>query len=158
MAAGRQVGYSCGHGREAMDAAVGEFKQEPFLVTAKRAGRAIAWIAGIIAALLVGAISYQGLDESGWMTHDHSTPVAIRGEWLANEIRTCQLMTGETMVPGQRDPIREPAELFCTDGDERAEGNVHTLPIRYFGQIDRIPRTDWSCQRGEDRITCKAIN
>jgi hypothetical protein len=50
----------------------------------------------VLAIWLVGAVgigAYTSLDEAGWITHNHDTPVWIAGDWIIGEYRTCQLLT-----------------------------------------------------------------
>jgi len=59
---------------------------------------------------------YQGIDESGWITHNHDTPVWIQGDWLVGEYRDCQMRT--RTVPAQRkdlDSLNELPRLFCAE-------------------------------------------
>ena len=122
-------------------------------------------VAGICVALVVGG--YQQIDKTGWISHDHDTPVWISGNWMVGEYRNCGMLTttpplGVTMSQQTR---AELPRLFCGknwDGEgivefqlampnyseatdavwDRAdwsefEGYFHTLPVHYYGRIKR---------------------
>jgi hypothetical protein len=36
---------------------------------------------------------YTALDNSGWIPHNHDTPVWIQGDWMVGEYRTCLMLT-----------------------------------------------------------------
>ena len=63
--------------------------------------KAIAWAVGIVLTVSIAVAFYQGLDASGWIPHDHQTPVWIHGDWMVGEYRACQLRT-TTSFPGNR--------------------------------------------------------
>ena len=108
-----------------------------------------------------------GLDKTGWISHDHDTPVWIQGNWMAGEYRECEL------APSKAAPAKVPT-LFCSnktdngfvvwmvEGDEHPNAGLevfHVLPITYWGRIDRQDVvTSWRCQRNESSLTCKAVN
>jgi hypothetical protein len=124
---------------------------------------------------------YQGIDESGWITHNHDTPVWIQGDWLVGEYRDCQMRT--RTVPAQRkdlDSLNELPRLFCAedanglfdfqhetalippppDTANDLDRDFHVLPVRYFGRIDRQDKwvISWRCQRNSNSLTCKALD
>jgi hypothetical protein len=127
--------------------------------------------------------THRVLDGTGWIEHDHDTPVWIKGEWLAGEYRVCQM----PLVPGQ--PLPDSAHLLCAqrhvEMDEDAwppdfidsiseiefvelidgkwsplEHYFHVLPVSYWGRIDRSDRTmfSWRCQNKTSGLECKALN
>jgi hypothetical protein len=68
----------------------------------------------LLVVVAVGFIAYQAIDESGWIRHDHDTPVWIQGDWLVSEYRVCQMRT--KTVPTQRkdlDSLDKLPRLFC---------------------------------------------
>jgi len=67
----------------------------PLRVAAKAGG-----YAGLFLLVALTVASYESLDESGWITHDHDTPTWIQGDWLQGEYRTCDM------------PVRV-VRLFC---------------------------------------------
>ena len=88
------------------------------------------FVVGLIVALVVDG--YQSLDNSGWITHDHDTPVWIQGDWLVGEYRDCQMRT--KTVPAQRkdlDSLNELPRLFCAeDANGVSISNVRQLSFR----------------------------
>lgn len=131
-------------------------------------------VAGFGLAALVGAAiyfsigpAYQSLDQAGWITHNHDTPVWIQGDWMVGEYRDCGMLTTTSpagTVLSQAVKAELP-RLFCGknwDGEGIAEfflampdytsatdsvwGRAdwkmldryfHTLPVSYYGRIDR---------------------
>ena len=55
-------------------------------------------------AISIVMASHQTLDESGWITHDHVTPVWIDGNWMVGEYRTCQLLTTTPIAGAVQSP------------------------------------------------------
>jgi hypothetical protein len=79
------------------------------------------FVKGIAFLFLIGlafAFLYSGftsLDQAGWITHNHDTPVWIQGDWLVGEYRDCQMRT--KTVPEQRkdlDSLDKLPRLFCS--------------------------------------------
>ena len=67
-------------------------------------------------AILVGLIygGYNWLDQAGWITHSHDTPVWIAGDWLVGEYRDCDMRT--KTVPADNkglDSLDKLPRLFC---------------------------------------------
>jgi hypothetical protein len=82
------------------------------------------FVVGFIAALVVNG--YQSLDNSGWIVHNHDTPVWIEGDWMVGEYRECEMMT-TTPPPGvaQSPEVRaELPRLFCGKRDEHGALSV----------------------------------
>jgi hypothetical protein len=99
--------------------------------------------------------TYRVMDNSGWIEHEHDTPVWIEGEWLPDEYRDCE-MSGKLWGD-----LPESAHLLCGIGDPKAiEGKFHVLPVHYWGRIDRTDRTDfsWRCQKETSGLECRALN
>ena len=71
----------------------------------------------LLAFVIWGCIAaFYGLNESGWITHSHDTPVWIQGDWLVGEYRDCQMRT--KTVPEQKkdmDSLGKLPRLFCGD-------------------------------------------
>lgn len=128
--------------------------------------------------------TYSLLDDSGWIEHNHETPVWIKGEWLAGEYRVCQM----PLLPGQQLP--DSAHLLCGQGKAEAlkngeawtpdfigilsdhefmglmagkwssvEQHFHVIPVSYWGNIDRTDRRmfSWRCQRETESLNCKPL-
>ena len=77
----------------------------------------VQWAVGLLAVGFIVALmvnGYQDLDNSGWITHDHDTPVWIQGEWLVGEYRDCQMRT-KTVAGGDKalDNLDKLPRLFC---------------------------------------------
>lgn len=75
------------------------------------------WAVGlcVVGGIVVLAVNgYQSLDNSGWITHDHDTPVWIQGDWLVGEYRDCQMRT-KTVAGGDKalDYLNKLPRLFC---------------------------------------------
>lgn len=108
---------------------------------------------------------YQSLDEAGWISHQHDTPVWIAGDWMMGEYRECEMRTTESISPESR---AEFPVLYCgktgtgfEEFNDSSESNryFHSLPITYYGRIEnRENPTIWRCQRNTAQLTCKAIN
>ena len=129
---------------------------------------------------------YRLLDDSGWIEHDHDTPVWIKGKWLASEYRVCQM----PLLRGHQLP--DSAHLICGQADGEGlqygedacaihfgssltdhefhalwagnwsdvERHFHILPVHYWGRISRSDRLvlSWRCQRNSESLTCKALD
>ena len=138
----------------------------------------------IMSANLTGQWNvYRLVDEHGWIEHDHDTPVWIKGEWLADEYRVCQI----PLVPNQTLP--DSAHLLCGQSEVLIEEDLwspdfirglsdlefaelmagrwpaldqhfHILPVHYWGRIDRSDRRmfSWRCQKRASGLVCKALN
>jgi hypothetical protein len=137
----------------------------------------VIFLAGIVltALVVVGLIfsvgpAYKPLDKTGWISHDHDTPVWIQGNWMIGEYRVCEL--AESSASAEKTPAKVPS-LFCGKTDHgyvdwMVEGYIHhsagpgvfhVLPVTYWGRIDRQDvATSWRCQRNERSLTCKALN
>ena len=108
---------------------------------------------------------HQSLDEAGWISHQHDTPVWIAGDWMMGEYRECEMRTTESISPESR---AEFPVLYCgktgtgfEEFNDSSESNryFHSLPITYYGRIEnRENPTIWRCQRNTAQLTCKAIN
>lgn len=85
----------------------------------------IAAAGGVVAVVIAG---YDGLNNAGWITHNHDTPVWIQGEWMVGEYRICQLRTTTPLVIHGVIPPGEKAELprlFCgRDSSDRVFGSA----------------------------------
>jgi hypothetical protein len=112
---------------------------------------------------------YRLSDESGWIEHEHDTPVWIQGQWLKGEYRVCQmprfidsplsqhhstlhLICGEAF--GQSLQYGEDAwiyhfggkltnsELYALNGGSWSEVEhfFHILSVHYWGRINRSDR------------------
>lgn len=138
------------------------------------------WLPGVwavLAVVLMGVVArpiydvagsiYESLNNAGWITHDHDTPVWIQGDWMAGEYRTCQLLTTTPMAGGvlSQEARAELPRLLCgRDPSESIFGSIvefqnavpnvtvaqwdrgdwsafdsyfHVLPVRYNGRIER---------------------
>ena len=62
----------------------------------------------VLIACCVGIGS--GLDQAGWIAHNHDTPVWIQDDWMVGEYRICQLMTA-TPIAGHMRSLDARAEL-----------------------------------------------
>jgi len=145
--------------------------------------RVVAKVLAYVALLFVVALvyaSYQTLDNAGWITHNHDTPVWIQGDWLVGEYRVCNMLTTTPVVQGEHYSSEELAHLprlFCNGSDDgywkyagAFEGtdlrwsavskDFHILPVKYFGRLERPDHwlISWRCQRNSDSLTCNALN
>lgn len=141
------------------------------------------FVVGFIVALVVNG--YQSLDNSGWITHDHDTPVWIQGDWLVGEYRKCDMPVRTTRLFCGGDAIGGGSIVGFTGSvsdDDAAnalnaamtrnaqtdwtplEKYFHVLPVRYYGRLIRPERDterailSWRCQRNSDSLTCKALD
>lgn len=110
---------------------------------------------------------YKSLDNSGWIAHNHDTPVWIQGDWLVGEYRVCGLRTtaplvGVAMSQAARaglprllcgkswenegvgefeiampDPTGATDALFGKGNWITFDSYFHVLPVRYYGRTDR---------------------
>lgn len=85
----------------------------------------------------IGISAYSSLDDAGWITHNHDTPVWIQGNWMVGEYRTCQLLTTRSweLSPDQLPP-RMKAELprlLC------GRGNPDNLSGSLIGFESEVP-------------------
>lgn len=64
-----------------------------------------------------------GLDKTGWISHDHNTPVWIQGNGIIGEYRTCQMRTAEplarkSLLHLSQESLAKLPRLFCGTGTE----------------------------------------
>lgn len=78
--------------------------------------KSAAWVLGIAFLVPVAVSSYGSLDQNGWITHNHITPIWIHGDWMTGEYRDCQMRT-RTVPPGRKnlDSLDRLPRLFCAD-------------------------------------------
>ena len=142
--------------------------------------KAVGWLL-IAGFTLVSAVSlYESLDNSGWISHSHDTPVWIQGDWLEGEYRECDMQTTTPAFEGSHydaADLKTLPRLFCarqangffewsetktgTDTSwQTISGDFHTLPVCYYGRLERPDkwRISWRCQRNSNSLTCKALN
>ncbi len=76
--------------------------------------KTIGWALFAFFAGVIAINSYSDLDSSGWIPHDHDTPVWIQGDWLVGEYRDCQMRT-KTVAGGDKtlDNLNRLPRLFC---------------------------------------------
>jgi hypothetical protein len=123
---------------------------------------------------------YQELDGRGWIRRTHDTPVWIAGDWLVGEYRECDMQTATPAFEGSNydaEDLKTLPRLFCgkeangffdwsetkTGTDlswQTISGDFHTLPVSYFGRLERPDRwrVSWRCQRNTGSLTCKSLN
>ena len=136
----------------------------------KVAKRTFAVLLTVILASCILA-GWQWLDESGYVVHNHDTPVWIRGEWLIGEYRNCSMLNKQD--PFAADQLDSFPKLFCGTADQSFDEFIeyrsshddqtpyHQLPVMYFGRIDRTASPYdylWRCQRKDDSLRCLAIS
>lgn len=51
------------------------------------------WLLFAGVAVVIAINSYTDLDNSGWISRNHDTPIWIQGNWLVGEYRDCQMLT-----------------------------------------------------------------
>jgi hypothetical protein len=66
--------------------------------------------------------------------------------WLNNEERTCQTL------PDNKGRI---ARVNCSGS---ASHQDHSIPVKFWGGIDRNTVSEWKCRREGDDFVCRAIN
>jgi hypothetical protein len=125
-------------------------------------------------------VGYASLDENGWLSHSHDTPVWIQGDWLVGEYRECDMQTTTPAFEGSNysgEVLKTLPRLFCAKQDDglfvwsetrtgtdmtwqTISGDFHTLPVSYFGRLERPDkwRISWRCQRLSGSLECKAVN
>jgi hypothetical protein len=140
----------------------------------------IAKAAGWFFAVVFLFVGYTQLNESGYLAHNHDTPVWIKGNWMVGEYRECNMLTTTPAVEGSHysaEQLTTFPRLFCAEGSDglaqfsdalpgtdaswAAIGkDFHILPVRYYGKIERPDRwkVDWRCQRLSGSLECKALN
>jgi hypothetical protein len=141
---------------------------------------AVGIVFGGIAVIGLLVNLYGWLNNAGWISHSHDTPVWIQGEWLAGEYRECDMQTSTPAFEGSHydaEDLKTLPRLFCgraangffewsetktgTDVSwQTISGDFHTLPVSYFGRLERPDkwRIPWRCQRNSNSLTCKALN
>jgi len=66
--------------------------------------------------------------------------------WLNNEERTC------TTSPDDKGRV---ARVNCS---ANASHQDHSIPVKFWGSVDRNTRSDWKCRREGDEFVCRAID
>lgn len=114
---------------------------------------------------LAGRWTLRAIDESGWWSRNHDTPIFFDGSWLVGEYRACGMLTDSISGDGFTRTTTEIAhlpELYCgraayAHADEMAIS--HVMPVKYHGRIKRAEwSVNWRCQRNQDSLTCWALN
>jgi hypothetical protein len=137
------------------------FQQSKWLI------KTIAWALFAWFALAIMVTLYESLDDSGWIVHNHDTPVWIAGDWMVGEYRICGMLT--TTPPPRivltQEVRAELPRLLCgrnwesrgafefenvisveadaknalwAGGDWSAfDTYFHVLPVRYNGRVER---------------------
>ena len=63
-----------------------------------KVGRGFIAVVALWVLAAVGLAGYASLDESGWIVHNHDTPVWVQGDWLVGEYRDCKMLTTTPFV------------------------------------------------------------
>ena len=66
--------------------------------------------------------------------------------WLNNEERTC------TTSPDDKGRV---ARVNCSANGSHQD---HSIPVKFWGSVDRNTVSDWTCRREGDEFVCRAIN
>jgi hypothetical protein len=66
--------------------------------------------------------------------------------WLNNEERTCQTF------PDDKGRV---TRVNCS---ENASHQYHSIPVKFWGGVDRDTVSNWKCRREGDEFVCRAIN
>jgi hypothetical protein len=66
--------------------------------------------------------------------------------WLHNEERTCQTF------PDDKGRV---ARVNCSPNASRQD---HSIPVKFWGGVDRNTVSNWKCRREGDEFVCRAIN
>ena len=66
--------------------------------------------------------------------------------WLNNEERTCQTL------PDDKGRV---ARVNCNGN---ASHQDHSIPVKFWGSVDRHTISDWKCRREGDEFVCRAID
>jgi hypothetical protein len=66
--------------------------------------------------------------------------------WLNNEERTCQTF------PDDKGRI---TRVTCS---ENASHQVHSIPVKFWGGVDRNTVSNWNCRREGDEFVCRSID
>jgi len=66
--------------------------------------------------------------------------------WLNNEERTCQTF------PDDKGRV---VRVNCS---ENASHQYHSIPVKFWGGVDRDTVSNWKCRREGDEFVCRAIN
>lgn len=105
----------------------------------------------LIGAAIYGAIElHDTADESGWITHNHDTPIWIQGDWMVGEYRTCQMLTTRSweLSPAHLPPWMkaELPRLLCgTAGADNLAGSLIEFENAVPAASNLIQRGgDWS--------------
>lgn len=106
-----------------------------------------------------GAIwGYHALDDAGWVLHDHTVDLYMKGNWLNGENRQC---TGFQTGLGDEAHLKS---LSCSTADDLDNDTPHNVSVKFWGKVSRPEMSKagmflfWKCTRTNDVFICKALN
>jgi hypothetical protein len=112
--------------------------------------------------ILVAIDFYRGCDRRGYVAHDKTVDIYMKGEWLVGENRVCAGIQSF----GDEKPPKELEALFCPVGADVK--NPHNISVTFWGRIhrpditaaeeSRATKGAWRCTRKPDSFICRAIN
>lgn len=119
--------------------------------------RVIRWLVSMAVLAVLGSIAYSAANSAGWVSHDKTVDIYMKGDWLVGENRVCSGIQAR-----QPDDTYLMSALFCP-GDAPAEQG-HNLSVTFWGKISRPDAVNagrlltWKCTRNGVGFTCKALD
>jgi hypothetical protein len=120
-----------------------------------------ALLVGFAGVLVLAYKAYGWLDSVGVISHDRTIEVHLKGDWMVGVTRTCNAWYFGDTVDG----------LNCVGSNKGAawrEGTSHTLSVKFWGKMERADalaalrdpthKGQRDCKRGQDALTCWAVN
>jgi hypothetical protein len=110
--------------------------------------------------LILGGGAYWGsnaLDDAGWIPHEHTVDLYMKGNWLDGENRTC---TG--FQSGQGESVHL-TSLSCP-GTSALDETPHNMSMKFWGKVSRPEMIrdglwlSWKCTRTGEGFVCRALN
>ncbi len=118
----------------------------------------------VVVAVLafLGSMFYGGWEianEAGWVSHERTTVITARADWLIGESKTCESfrLTADAAKLFNADENSVIQRINCDGGAE------HTISVTFWGRIVRPDRraivgVNWRCVKKIDSFTCYALN
>jgi hypothetical protein len=124
--------------------------------------------AGALLVALGGILwlAYKGygwLDSVGFISHDRTIEVHLKGDWMVGETRTCYAWYFGDTVDGLNC-----VGITTPDNASWRDGTSHNLSVKFWGKMvradalealrDPAHKGQWNCKRTSEAMTCWALN
>jgi hypothetical protein len=100
-------------------------------------------------------VGYGWLDSIGWISHEESTTISARADWLVGESKECWSVPIDSDGAGLTGKEIGYAMngVFCDDGPQ------HKMKVTFYGRVDQPDHklAKWRCTKSYLGFTCFQI-